>query len=49
MISKGMVSKGQYSKFGTVKAGGFFGHFFINSGAKKTQKISLKLSTSEAR
>ena len=28
---------------------GFFGHFFVNSGAKKTQKISLKLSTSEAR
>ena len=28
---------------------GFFGHFFVNSGAKKTQKISLKLSTLEAR
>ena len=28
---------------------GFFGHFFVNSGAKKTKKISLKLSTSEAR
>lgn len=28
---------------------GFFVRFFVNSGAKKTQKISLKLSTSEAR
>ena len=28
---------------------GFLGHFFVNSGAKKTQKNSLKLSTSEAR
>ena len=27
----------------------FFGHFIVNSGAKKTQKNSLKLSTLEAR
>ena len=30
-------------------AGSFFVHFFVNSGAEKTQKLSRKLSTSEAR
>ena len=35
--------------FRWLRAGGFLGRFFVNSGAKKTQKISLKLSTSEAR
>ena len=38
-----------YQKSKAFKARGFFGRFFVNSGAKKTQKISLKLSTSEAR
>jgi len=32
-----------------VKAGVFFGRFFVNSRAKKTQNFSLKLSTLEAK
>ena len=35
--------------FNLLIPGGFFGRFFVNSRAKKTQKLSLKLSTLDAR
>ena len=39
MISKGMVSKGQYSKFGTVK--GFKYSFRKKIGSKKGHQYSF--------